>query len=337
MDKLPIYNAVISDEEEGIFCISLVDEPATEVNWMAFNKNEKQEFSIVSEEEHILCGPIMIADTPIYRRDESGYEYYIQYSKETIKQMAEKMLADGTFNNIDIQHNEQILDKGKVNLVELFIKDSSKGIAPNYLDVPEGSLLANYKIHDEELWEAAKSGKLNGFSLAGIFSTKINKFKNMSFKEALKKLLAEFGSVKTDKAVLVYDGEELIEGIEVMQENGEAIPDGEYVADEKIIEVVEGKVASIKPKEAEKEEVEEPVVEAEEVVEEPVAEPVEEATVIDYQPQIDALNEKIAILEEKISEILNKPVAEPVEENFNKVNPQKTRNKATEYASAIKK
>lgn len=340
MDKLPIYNAVIEDESEGILIMSLVDEPATETNWVCFNKDTKQCFSIVNEEEHILAGVAMIADTPIYRRDESGYEYYIQYSKETIKQMAEKMLADGTFNNIDIQHNEQILDKGKVNLVELFIKDSSKGIAPNYLDVPEGSLLANYKIHDEELWEAAKSGKLNGFSLAGIFSTKINKFRNMSFKEALKKLLAEFGSVKTDKAILVYDGEELIEGIEVMQENGEAIPDGEYVADEKIIEVVEGKVASIKPKEAEKEEVEEPVaesVEAEEVVEEPVAEPVEEATVIDYQPQIDALNEKIAILEEKISEILNKPVAEPVEENFNKVNPQKTRNKATEYASAIKK
>lgn len=325
-----IYDAVIDDEQDGIFIMSLVDEPATEVNWVCFNKDKKQQFAVANEEEHILAGVVMVADTPIYRVNELGEEYYLKFSKETIKQMAEKMLADGTHNNIDIQHNNQILDKGKVSLVELFIKDSSKGIEPNYLDVPDGSLLANYKINDEILWKAAKEGKLNGFSLSGFFTTELNNFNNnkMSIKETLKKILASLGSVETDKAVLMYEGEELVEGIEVMLENGDPVEDGEYITkDEKVIEVKDSVVVSMKEPEV--------IVEAEEeeVVEQP-AEPVVEP--VDYQPQIDELAAKIAALEEKLNEILNKPVADPVEEEFSKASAKKSTNKAVEYAKYVK-
>ena len=66
-DKLPIYNALISDENEGIFVISLVDAPATETNWMCFKEQENIKFSIVNEDEHIFAGVVMVADKPIYR------------------------------------------------------------------------------------------------------------------------------------------------------------------------------------------------------------------------------------------------------------------------------
>ena len=170
-DKLPIYNALISDDNEGILVISLVDAPATETNWMCFKEQENIKFSIVNEDEHILAGVVMVADKPIYRIAPDGTEYYIVFSKDVIKRMAEKMLDDNTFNNIDIQHDGNIIPRDKVKLVELFIADEAKGIKPNYLDVPDGSLLANYKIYDDELWNMAKSGVLNGFSLEGVFST----------------------------------------------------------------------------------------------------------------------------------------------------------------------
>lgn len=344
MKKLPIYDAVIQDENEGIIAISLVDCPATEVDWVTFGKQENIKLAIANEEEHILAGVVMTADSPIYRVDELGREYYIRFTKDTIKYMAEKMLKDGTFNTIDIQHDGQILEKGKVTLVELFIKDSSKGINPNYLEVPDGSLLANYKIHDEKLWQAAKEGKINGFSLEGWFTSELNEFNKsnkMGIKEALKKLLAQFEKVETDKAVLLYDGEELTEGIEVTNENGDTVEDGIYTTDESIIEVKDGVISSIKPKEVEVEEVTEEEVKAEEA--EVVEEPVEEVPAVDYQPQIDALiekntllEEKIASLEEKLNEILTKPVAEPVEEEFSKVSAKKSSNKAVEYAKYVK-
>lgn len=172
--KLPVYNALIEDENDGLLVMSLVDEPATETNWLCFNEDKKlQTFSVQDEEKHILLGVVMLADTPIYRRDSDGYEYYIQYSKETLEMMSQKMLRDNTFNNIDLNHNGEILEKGIVELRELFIKDSDKGINPKGLEsVPDGSLLCSYKVNNEELWKQCKDGHFNGFSLEGYFTPK---------------------------------------------------------------------------------------------------------------------------------------------------------------------
>ena len=93
-------------------------------------------------------------------------------------------------------------------------------------------------------------------------------------KARLSKLLieVEMATIKTDKAVLEYDGE-LAEGVAVFvtdAETEERTPaaDGEYITeDNKVITVADGKVVSIVEKEEEKEE-EEPKP-AEEPAEEP--------------------------------------------------------------------
>ena len=199
--NLPLYEALINDLEDGIFAVSLVSTPATESNWQCFSK-EEQMYSIENEEEHIITGVIMLANSPIFRRDDSGYEYNIVYSPETIKLMSEKMLKDMAHNQIDIEHNGCILPAGTVNLVEIYIKDSEKGISPNFLkDIPDGSLIGSYKIHDDVLWNMCKEGTLHGFSLAGWFDVKEFKDKKKSkysmiekIKEKLKELLVELSA-----------------------------------------------------------------------------------------------------------------------------------------------
>ena len=84
-------------------------------------------------------------------------------------------------------HNGNVI--GSVNLVELFIKDSAKGIVPTYMeDVPDGSLMATYKVRDEEIWKAIKSGELNGFSLAGLFSIEKEDSEEKDLQEILSQL-----------------------------------------------------------------------------------------------------------------------------------------------------
>lgn len=156
----------------------------------------------------------------------------------------------------------------------------------------------------------------------------------------------KMGEVKTDKAVLVFDGEELREGMEVyvIGEDGEPVPaeDGEYtVEDGKVIKVVEGKVAEIVDPEAEV--AEEPVEEAaqEEVrqeengditpADETVEEPAEEESVEDrlaalegrlaeFTEGLNAIINSIAALEERIAGVEGKlakveePAADPVDE-----------------------
>lgn len=349
--NIPTYSALISDDNEGILVISLVDAPATETNWMCFKEQENIKFSIVNEDEHILAGVVMVADKPIYRIAPDGTEFYIVFSKDVIKRMAEKMLDDNTFNNIDIQHDGNIIPRDKVKLVELFIADEAKGIKPNYLDVPDGSLLANYKIYDEELWQMAKSGALNGFSLEGVFTTvryeqnKNNKHTKMSkIKEMLKSILVQLGEVNTDKGILTYDGD-LAVGVEVKNEDGSKPADGEYkLEDDKVIVVKDGFVDEIK-------EVEVDVIE-EMADEKPQEKPADEKPqeegdakpneveelkklIDEHTSLLKELGDRLKALEDLVKELNETPAVEPIEQEYSKQT--KSKNRACEYANALRK
>lgn len=125
-------------------------------------------------------------------------------------------------------------------------------------------------------------------------------------KERLASLLieVEFATVKTEKAVLEYDGEELVEGTKVYvidEETNErvAAADGEYTTeDNKVITVSNGEVVSIVEKEEEP--TEEPV-EEELVDEEPVEEPKETEPT-----EIEKIREEINELYKLIDSILDK-------------------------------
>ena len=168
INALPVYIAQIDNSEEGILDISLVDYPAVKRDFVLFSQ-DKMNFSIQSEEKRIISGVVMLADTPIYRKSPTAGEYYIVFTRDIIEMMVEKMSFEGKLNNITLNHNGQLVEG--VTLVELFIKDSSKGLNPTYLpDVTEGSLIASYKVENEDIWNQIKAGEFRGFSLSGIFS-----------------------------------------------------------------------------------------------------------------------------------------------------------------------
>jgi hypothetical protein len=169
--KLPYYIAEITDDIEGISAISLVDSPAVESDFLKFSKDKiKLNFKIENEEKRLVTGVVMRCDYPIYRIGVSGYEYYIIFNKETIIKMTEKMLKDNTFNNINLEHNDKRFVEG-VNLRELFIKDTDKGINPKgFEDITNGSLFATYHVTNDEIWDEIKNGTFNGFSLEGLFT-----------------------------------------------------------------------------------------------------------------------------------------------------------------------
>lgn len=350
--NIPTYSAIISDDNEGILVISLVDAPATETNWMCFKEQENIKFSIVNEDEHILAGVVMVADKPIYRIAPDGTEFYIVFSKDVIKRMAEKMLDDNTFNNIDIQHDGNIIPHDKVKLVELFIADEAKGIKPNYLDVPDGSLLANYKIYDEQLWQMAKSGELNGFSLEGVFTTvryeqnKNNKHTKMSkIKEMLKSILVQLGEVNTDKGILTYDGN-LAVGVEVKNEDGSKPADGEYkLEDDKVIVVKDGFVDEIKEVEVDViEEMADEKPQEKPADEKPQDKPADEKQneveelkklIDEHTSLLKELGDRLKALEDLVKELNETPAVEPIEQEYSKQT--KSKNRACEYANALRK
>ena len=342
MTKLPVYEALITSEDDGIVTISLVDEPAVESDFVCFSKDAgKQLFTLKDTSERLITGCLMKADTPIYRND-NGYEYYIVFSKETIKKMAQKMLSDGTFKNIDTQHNGELLPQGALTLMELYIKDSNKGIDPNFVDIPDGSLMSTFRIDNESIWQECVEGDyLNGFSLEGFFETKQidfsknkqNKTKSfkMRIKEMLRRMLAQFGEVSMDELILYYEGDgELTVGTVVTDIDGNPVADGEYHNDEMTVKIADGKVDAIEYIEKKDEPVaDEPETEVDEKLEdEPETEVVEDETVVeepandepvvDIEKELADLRAMIEEIKKKVDELVAEPIVDPIEEEFSK-------------------
>lgn len=167
--NLPIYKIVINDAETGIDRISLVQMPAVESNFLAFAKDKKQVMFSANEEQQMITGVLARADYPIYRYDEQLGEYYVQFGKDVIKEMAEKLLIDGHQNWVNIEHIENS-DVDGVYMLEMFIKDTNKGINPTgFDDISDGSLFATFKVRNPKIWEYIKNGTFKGFSIEGLF------------------------------------------------------------------------------------------------------------------------------------------------------------------------
>lgn len=166
--KLPIYNVTlegIDQEDIGIFVMSLVEFPAVETDFLQFEKAE-QKFKI-EDSKHIVSGVAMLADTPIYRRNEKMGEFYVQFPKDVLRVLVEKYFKQGNQNFVNFQHNEATLTEDAATLIESYFIDKERGICPNeFSDIPDGSWIVSYHINDDTLWnEIQTSGELNGFSI----------------------------------------------------------------------------------------------------------------------------------------------------------------------------
>ena len=322
-----------TDFETGLNAISLVENPAVEVDFLAFAKDESAVLQFADEERHIITGIALLADTPIYRIAPDGTEYYVRFTKDCIRQLVEKYFKFGLTNSVNIEHKDNQFVDG-VTMLESYIIDKERGICPSeFASAPDGSWVVSYKVSNLDVWNKIKSGEVKGFSVQGLFhiietklemnsnkTEEVDKFykeenlensehqnkNNISLmsklKEKIKALLMQYAAVSTDKGNLIYNTDMLEVGSEVFveDENGENVPaaDGEYILEDgRTVEVEGGKVTEIKAKEDEPAEPAAPVMPAEEqmVDEMPAETPAE--------PEMPAENEKVTALEERVANL----------------------------------
>lgn len=168
--ELPIFRLVVDEEELGLEAVALVDNPAIQVNWQAFNDKKPLKFQQVGDRQ-IVSGPLMIPDLPIYRRDNEKGEHYVVFTSETIEQCALKYFKSGLHNSVNIMHDSNEIVNGAI-MIESFFIDKSRGIVTpqGYDELPDGTWWGSYKITDKNLWEHfIKTGEFKGFSVEGLF------------------------------------------------------------------------------------------------------------------------------------------------------------------------
>jgi hypothetical protein len=167
--KLPVYRLTITDKEsdaEEIFT-ALVDRPAIESNFVAFNKSEPIQFEVTDSDRRIITGAVMIPDFQIYRKDEKRGEHYVYFTKEDIELFVRDWAKGNRYNSVNEMHERSQQPDG-IYLIESIVVDAQRGTsAPIALkqDYPDGTWLHSYYVESDELWARVKSGEFKGFSM----------------------------------------------------------------------------------------------------------------------------------------------------------------------------
>lgn len=140
----------------------------SKINSIERQKMSKQYFQ-TDDEKRIVLGPAMIPDQKIFRKDNMGNPYYVFFSLETIKMIAEKYMRNKYTDNNDQMHDGKAVKD--VYVVESWIKEdeNDKSVKYGYGDLPVGTWFVSMKVKNDEIWKKVKSGILNGFSVSGFF------------------------------------------------------------------------------------------------------------------------------------------------------------------------
>jgi hypothetical protein len=272
---IPIYKITIepeySDGEElGIEQIAFTSTPAIVTKGMAFDEHKKLFFS--DDLKYRVVAPAMIP-MEIYRNDEDGDEYYVQFSVETIENIHSKFMKDLSNRNVfNLEHDTDQTVPAYV-LEAWIVEDPKKDKAySSYgIEVPKGTLMVTAQVTDKDYYNELVKNEQIGFSIEGFLGLKLSN--QLNNKYSMNKL-----------------------------------PDGEHLIEGKIYVVVDGEIIEIKDAPVVEEEAMTEEIALETVVEEEVIEetPATEEMAIDPAADAEAI---LAIVQPVIDEQINALIA----------------------------
>lgn len=244
---IPVYEAVFKEgETQGIYALSVVENPAMEDLWVALSEQPQQiEFAKVDEDKRLLLGAALIPNKKIYRNID-GNEFYITFSEQTIEKLAHEFFKNQANNNSSLEHEVKLEGMSVVEgwIVEDPDNDKSNAYGKKY---EKGTWVTMMKVDNDEMWEKVKSEEIKGFSIDAVLGlTKLN-------------LKSEIEMTKEVKDSIVND---VLNGVKTFFSNKEEKETVELTEEVKAEEVKAEEVVLAEEEVLEEEE----VVEAEETV-----------------------------------------------------------------------
>jgi hypothetical protein len=189
-----IVELVVSDDSEEltIDAISLVTSPAIEQDFVFFGK-EKNNLTLakIDEEKRMLVSPALIPNKQIFRYDaNTDSDYYVYFSKETVRQASELYLKHNNHHKATYQHEDRV---SGVLTVESWIKEGDMDKSKLYgFDLPDGTWFVKMKIENDDMWAKIKKGELKGLSIEGYF---VNKFEKMQKQPTNEEILSALNEI----------------------------------------------------------------------------------------------------------------------------------------------
>ena len=160
------------DQSNGIEAISIVENPAIEEDFVALKNQQEVKFAEVDKDKKLLVGALLTPNRPIYRRNGED-EYYIFFSRDTVRKASQLYLKQGNQGNSTLEHEDSL---NGLTLVESWIvEDKEVDKSKLYdIDVPLGTWMGTVKVDNDDIWNNyVKTGKVKGFSIEGYFADKM--------------------------------------------------------------------------------------------------------------------------------------------------------------------
>jgi hypothetical protein len=274
---LPIYKVTIDPqyaedgEDLGIEQIAFTSNPAIKVKGLSFS-NQTKIVKFADDLKYRIVAPAMIP-MQIYRCDDDGFEYEVEFSVAEIEAIHGKFMQDMRNKDLfNLEHDQS--QTVPAYILESWIVDNpkqDKAYSTYGIEVPTGTLMVTAQVTDTDYYNKLVENDQVGFSIEGFLGLKL--------KEQLK--------------------------LNSMNK----LPDGEHLIEGKIYVVKGGEVIEIKDVPVEDVAATEEVEMAETVVEETEVEtetPAEEEMAVDPSADAEAI---LAIVNPVIEEQVNQLVA----------------------------
>ena len=313
--------------ESETYAISIVESPAIEETLVALEEQKEIKVQLANEEKHMLYSAVLVPDKPIYRRNEDGDEFYVEFTKESIEHMSQQFFKEYKQNEVTLDHETTASD---VTVVESWIKadlykDKSVALGLNE-ELPVGTWFAGMKVNQIDVWDRVKSGELRGFSVESLirleeFSKEDKNENNMNietnemFWTTLKNTIKEIFT--SASMIEKKEGED----IEPTNIDLEAETQTETVVETPTVEEPKVEEPKVEEPAVEEPKVEEPKPQEEEPkVEEPKTDPHLEELINSLKEEVEALKKMNSGLNNKVKELSKQPSAQPVNTNAKPTN-----------------
>jgi hypothetical protein len=167
---MKVYEVILDEAnpQSGINAISLVNSPAIDIDFIALSKEKPTHIKLADEDRQVLMGAALIPNKPIYRKV-GEEEFYILFSKETIRRASELYFIRNRQQSTTLEHEGAIDGLTTVEswIVEDITMDKSKIFG---FDVPLGTWMVSMKVDNNDVWtNLVKTGEVKGFSIEGFF------------------------------------------------------------------------------------------------------------------------------------------------------------------------
>ena len=126
-------------------------------------------YMFADESKKELVGPVAIPEMEIPRKDDDGNIYFVRFSKEVVKKMAEKFMREQRLADNNIQHKDEENAGSYVFESWVVENEGDKANSVYNLGVPVGTWMVKMRVTNTDTWKKVRAGELNGFSLQGNF------------------------------------------------------------------------------------------------------------------------------------------------------------------------